>query len=128
LRVERDVLMPLAGIARQDVAKYVQVEALVERLHTAEPEIAREYLDGRLEWARALEALRAEALMDHGEATLTYLNEFRSYMLAYTVGADAVKALVEAGGANDAVRWSRYERLMREPEVSVGVETGGRTF
>jgi hypothetical protein len=117
LRVERDVLMPLAGIKPKDVELSLRVEKLVDALQTAEPEIAREYLDGQLEWARALEALRLEALMEHGEATLTYLNEFRGYMLAYTVGLDSVKSLVESGGAKEQERWARYQELMLNPVV-----------
>ena len=119
LHIERDVLYPLAGLKRVDVAKDLEVEKLVEALHTAQPSIARDYLDGRLEFVRAADALEREELMEHAETMLLYLNEFRTYMLAYTVGSDAVKTMVEAGNPTDAERWRRFLNLMRNPVVSL---------
>jgi hypothetical protein len=57
--------------------------------------------------------------MQHGETTLLYLNEYRSYMLSYTLGVDTVKALIEAGNPTDAERWQRYLNLMTNPVVSL---------
>jgi len=119
LHIERDLLFPLAGIKRPDAERYLQVQKLVAGLHTAEPSIAREYLDDRLEFVRAADALERETLMQHGEATLLYLNEFRTYMLCYTVGNDSVRSLIESGHPTDAVRWQRYLNLMMNPVVSL---------
>jgi len=119
LRIERDVLAPAAGLTGLDFERYLALQALVDRLHTAEPSIAREYLDGMLEFERAAEALEHETLMEHGESTLLYLNEFRTYMLAYTQGVDSMRAYVEAGEPTDAERWRRYVALMMEPVVSI---------
>ena len=113
------MLYPLAGLKLVDVVKDLEVERLVDGLHTAEPSIARDYLDGRLEFVRAADALEREALMEHAETMLLYLNEFRSYMLAYTVGSDAVQRMVEAGSPSDAERWRRYSRLMTNPVASI---------
>ena len=119
LHIERDLLFPLAGISRSDARHYLEVEKLVARLHTAEPSIAREYLDDRLEFVRAADALQQETLMQHGETTLLYLNEYRTYMLTYTLGNDMVRALVEAGQPSEAERWRRYLDLMTNPVVSI---------
>ena len=119
LRIERDILLPLAGLKSLDVKRGLQIEDLVDELHTAEPSIARDYLDGKLEFVRAADALERETLMQHGEITLLYLNEFRTYMLAYTVGADVMQATIEAGQPTNAVRWQRYLSLMKNPVVSL---------
>lgn len=119
IRIERGILFPLAGISGQDVQRYIEVEDLVASLHTAEPSIARDYLDGRLEWARAVDALARETLMEHGETELLYLNEYRSYMLSYTLGYDMMQAFIEAGHPTDAERWQRYQSLMSNPVVSL---------
>jgi len=119
LHIERDLLFPLAGLKNLDAGRYLEVQRLIAALHTAEPSIAREYLDGRLEFVRAANALERETLMQHGETTLLYLNEYRSYMLSYTVGSDTVKAIVEAGHPTDAERWQRYRDLMTNPVVSL---------
>jgi hypothetical protein len=116
LAVERD-LLSVAGLKADDVKRYIRVETLVAGLHTAEPSIARDYLDGRLEFERAADALERETLMQHTETTLLYLNEFRTYMLTYTVGADQVRAYIEQGNANSAQRWQRYISLITEREV-----------
>lgn len=119
LHIERDVLIPLAGLKGLDVTKYLAVEKMVDGLHTAEPSIARKYLDGQLEFVRAGDELEREVLMQHPESMLLYLNEFRTYMLAYTVGSDAVQRMVEAGSPSDVERWRRYFGLMTNPVVSI---------
>lgn len=117
IQIERDVLFPAAGLPQRDIERYVRVEKLVAKLHTVEPEIAREYLNGRLEFARALSRLEEELLMEHGETMLTYLNEYRSYMLTYTVGMDTVEKYVNATGPSN--RWQRYTALMTAPVTSL---------
>jgi len=119
LHIERDLLFPIAGLKGLDCERYLEVQKLIDSLHTAEPSIARDYLDGRLEFVRAADALERETLMQHGETTLLYLNEYRSYMLSYTLGVDTVKALIEAGNPTDAKRWQRYLNLMTNPVVSL---------
>jgi hypothetical protein len=117
LHIERDLLLPIAGLKGLDCQRYLEVERLIDSLHTAEPSIARDFLDGKLEFVRAADALERETLMQHGETMLLYLNEYRSYMLSYTLGVDTVKALIEAGHPTDAERWQRYQNLMTNPVV-----------
>jgi hypothetical protein len=119
LHIERDLLASAAGLRPLDFVRYLALQRAVAALHTAEPSIAREYLDGRLEFVRAADALARETLMVHAEPTLLYLNEYRTYMLAYTLGQDRVQALVEAGQPSDAERWRRYVALMTGPVVSL---------
>jgi hypothetical protein len=119
LRVERDVLFPLAGLDAGKAERYLKVERLVDSLDSAEPEIAREYLDGRLEFVRAADALERETLMEHGETLLLYLNEYRSYMLTYTVGRSMVRQRIEQGNPSNEERWRRYVALMSQPVYSL---------
>ena len=119
LRIERDVLLPAAGLKNLDCERYLALQELLYQLHTAEPPIAREYLDGRLEFVRAADAFEHETLMKHAESTLLYLNEFRTYMLAYSMGSDTVQSLVEAGNPTTDERWRRYVGLMTDPVVSL---------
>jgi hypothetical protein len=115
LALERDVLFPIAGLSGKDAAKYLQIEALVDRLHPVEPSIAREYLDGRLEFERAGEQLQSAALMVHPEAALLYMNEYRSYVTTYTYGRDLVAAeLLRRSGNDQQARWEVYAQWMCE--------------
>lgn len=117
VRIESDVLFPLAGLKAGDVRRYVQVQKLVAGLHTAEPSIARDYLDGNLEFVRAADALERETAMEHSEAMLLYLNEFRTYMLTYTLGADEVEAFVEGEDPTPQQKWQRYLSLVTRQEM-----------
>lgn len=117
LRIESDILFPLAGLKAADVRRYFKVQKLIATLHTAEPSIARDYLDGNLEFVRAADALERETLMEHSETTLLYLNEFRTYMLTYTLGADQVKAFVENGTPSSEQKWQRYLSLVTMQEL-----------
>jgi hypothetical protein len=119
LHIERDMLLPLAELKGLDMQRYLEIQKLIAMLHTAEPSIAREYLDGRLEFVRAAQALERETLMEHGETSLLYLNEYRSYMLSYTQGSDTVQEIIEARHPTDAERWRRYQGLMTRPIVSL---------
>ena len=108
-----DQLLPAAGIAGEDAGRYVRIARLVDDLQEIEVQIARRYLDGSLEFARAATALENEALMRETGATLKYINEFRSYITAYTTGRRAAIAAVDscAGSDDRERRWKCFERL-----------------
>jgi hypothetical protein len=60
---------------------------------------------------RAAWALEAQVLMLHSEATLKYINEYRSYLTAYTLGRDMVAdAVDDQPGRSPAARWQRFEQ------------------
>ena len=100
--VERDVLFPLAGLKAAEAERYVRVSSLIRGLASAEPAVARDYLDGRLEFVRAEDVLAREALMAHAEPVLLYENEYRSYMLAYTDGPERVGVWLGAPGSEES--------------------------
>ena len=97
--VERTLLFPLAGLPPAEAERYVRISSLVRGLASAEPAIVRDYLDDRLEFVRAGDLLGREVLMAHAEALLLYVNEYRSYMLAYTDGPERVGVLLGEPGA-----------------------------
>ncbi len=99
IEVERALLFPLAGLPAAEAGRYVTLSSLVRQLASAEPAIARNYLDGELEFVRAGDVLAREELMAHAEAMLLYTNEYRSYMLAYTDGPERVGVLLGAPGS-----------------------------
>ena len=108
VRFERDVLFPLAGLEAGGAAPHVAVERLAGDLQLAQAGIARRYLDGELEFARAVTALEDQALVPHAEALVKYINQYRSYLTTYTSGRVALAArLTACGGAApaDEMRW-----------------------
>jgi hypothetical protein len=118
VRVERERLFPLAGLHASGVEPHVAVERLVGDLQVAQAGVARQYLDGDLEFARAVNALEAQALVPHAEALIKYVNEYRSYVTTYTTGR-TLAALRQAACAGpeprDEVRWRCFERELLAP-------------
>ena len=105
---ERDELFPLAGLDSGQAARHVAAGRLVDRLHTIEADIARKYLDDDLDFPRAAAALERDALMPSAEATLKFLNQFRSYAATYTLGRDRLERVVDHD-------WAVYRRAVTDP-------------
>lgn len=124
--IERDLLFPAAGLPAGAARRYVLISNLVRGLDSAEPALAQEYLDGRLEFVRAEDELAREMLMLHSEASLLYLNEYRSYMLAYTDGPRRMQAYLSGTGQGGSrpeapshegdrlQQWRRFQGLTRQ--------------
>jgi len=111
---ERRDLVPAAGIRVDEVSRAVRVARLIEELQDVQVQIARRYLDGALEFVRASAALRDEALNPEPDATLKYINEFRSYVTAYTTGRQAASRFISScTGSGDRNRsWVCFEQLL----------------
>jgi hypothetical protein len=117
LAFERDALFPLAGLAPSDAEPYIRVGRLVDQLQGVQARIARQYLDGELDFPRASAALERDALMPSADATLKFLNRFRSYGATYTIGRDALSRYLNAHStAGDAAsRWRAYINVVSDP-------------
>ena len=112
LRVERERLFPLAGLRPDGAERHVTVERLVGDLQAVQADVARRYLDGQLEFARAVTALEEQALVPHAEALVKYVNEYRSYVTTYTAGRRALAARLAAcagPATTEAVRWRCFQ-------------------
>jgi hypothetical protein len=114
LAVVRDRLFPLAGLAPSGAAAHIAVERLVGELQVVQSDVARRYLDGGLEFARAVTELEERALVPHAEALVKYMNEYRSYVTTYTAGADAFTVRC-SGQASDAARWRCFLQDLTNP-------------
>ena len=116
VRVERERLLPLAGLHSGGVEQHVAVERLVSDLQLVQAGVARQYLDGDLEFARAVSALEDQALVPHAEALIKYVNQYRSYVTTYTTGrtlAASRQAACAGPEPRDDVRWRCFEREIR---------------
>ena len=121
IRVERDRLFPLAGLDPAGAEQHIAIERLVGELQSVQADVARRYIDGELEFSRAVTALEEQALVPYAEAMLKYVNEYRSYVTTYTAGRDAFAARLTAcssASAPEQVRWQCFERLMRDATAS----------
>jgi hypothetical protein len=107
---ERDVLFPLAGLEPRQAESYLTVAHLSECLTPSLASVVERYLSGDLDFVEAGWALEAEALMAHPTATLQFVNEYRGYALAYTLGRAQLMPLVGPDVPTDR-RWQNFVRL-----------------
>ena len=116
LAFERDELFPPAGLDPSDADRYVRVGRLVDQLLGVQAGIARRYLDGELDFARASAALERDALMPSADAMLKFLNQFRTYAATYTIGRDALARYLNAHSSADDVagRWRAYINVVTD--------------
>jgi len=116
LAFERDVLFPIAGVDPAAAALHVRIGRLVDRLSGPQAAIARQYLDGALDFPRAAAALERDALMPSADATLKFLNQFRSYAATYTLGRDRLRRHLDAtSGGDKNARWRAFRDLVTSP-------------
>lgn len=108
---ERDVLMPLAGLAPADVAKKAEILALTRELARSEYTIADDYLAGRIGREEAVARLSKYTLTapDKAAQRLRFIDTYRSYVTNYGLGRDTVQAWIEAQGPD---HWASMERLL----------------
>ncbi|WP_421730499.1 hypothetical protein [Brevundimonas sp.] len=117
---ERDVLMPLAGLAPADTAKKNQILRLTQQLARAEYAIADDYLAGRIDRDQAA-ALISKYLVtqpDKAAQRVRFIDTYRSYIINYGLGRDTVQAWVEAQGPD---HWAAMERLLSSQILPVDI-------
>ena len=121
LAFARDVIFPAAGLDASKAAEFYDVIELAERLAPAADEAARRYLDGQFDAAEAIQWLETYALYSRSRAEqrLRFVDQYRSYVINYTVGKRLVERWIESsGGASDPERrWELFEALITSPRA-----------
>jgi hypothetical protein len=121
LAFARDVIFPAAGLDASRAAEFYEVVDLAERLAPAADEAARRYLDGQFDAAEAIRWLETYALYSRSRAErrLQFVDQYRSYVINYTVGKRLVARWVESrGGASNAERrWALFAELISSPRL-----------
>ena len=108
---EREVLMPLAGLAPADVAAKAELMALTHTLARAEYTIADDYLAGRVGRDETIARLSKYLLTppDKAAQRLRFIDAYRSYIINYGLGRDTVEAWVSRQGPDP---WRGMETLL----------------
>ena len=120
LAFEREVLFPAAGLDPARAAEYYDVLALVERFTYAENEVARRYLNGRIDAKAAVEWLMKYTLQPRprAEQRLRFTEQYRSYVINYNRGKDLVAAYIEKRVGSDRTKqWREFEKLLSSPRL-----------
>ena len=112
LGFEREVLFPLAGLDPAEAELYSRVERAMRRLAPLRIEGARAYLDGKRDRVQSVLWLENEALVPAPWAFLRFVDRYRTYVVAYTLGPERVRRRIEGGTSN---AWREYLALATEP-------------
>jgi hypothetical protein len=119
---ERTVLFPAAGLNPSRAAEYYEVQGLVDRLSYAGNEAARRYLNDEIDASAAAAWLEKYALMPSARARqrVRFFDQYRSYVINYTVGEELVARHMESHGGtpeNPARRWEVFSELISAPRL-----------
>lgn len=117
---ERDSLFPLAGLDTALATPNAAVREVMTGLNFARNEVARRYLDGDIDSTAAIAAMERYWLQSPEQAakTLRFIQQYRSYVINYNVGAALVADwIARQGGTTDARRWRAFVQLLSTPRL-----------
>ena len=116
---ERDVLMPLAEIPVPADDRYWQLLAAMKALGGARLTIAQQYLDGVIDRPTAVALTRKYLLVSQkrAEQSVSFTDQYRSYVINYGLGEAMVRAHVERGRPSRDEMWRRMAKLVSEPTL-----------
>jgi hypothetical protein len=115
-RLFREELFPLVGLDPRGAEAYADICELIDRLAGATTLVVRRYLAGELTAAEAATALERDAVMEHPEGLLAYVDRYRGYALAYTWGRDRLLSNLTSPALGDEDRWKRLQQRMTSPQ------------
>jgi hypothetical protein len=81
--------------------------------------IAAMYLDGKVDRAAALDLIQTYQLVSRkrAEQSLSFTEQYRSYVINYGLGQDIVAADLDRAGRDPAARWKRMEAIISQPTL-----------
>lgn len=120
IKYEKEVLFPLAGLDPANVEKYYKIKKLGSQLTFAGNDIGRRYLDKTITREEAIQQYSKYRLMTPGRADkyLSFIDQYRSYIINYNVGYKMVKDYIEKRGGtedNPQKRWDEFKNLLSTP-------------
>ncbi len=119
LKFETSVLYPLAGLDAKDAGRFLGLLEAQKKLAGSRFTIAADYLSGRIDRETAIALTQKYGLVSRkrAEQTVSFSEQYRSYVINYGLGQDMVREHVERAGPGQAARWKRMEHLLSEPTV-----------
>jgi hypothetical protein len=119
LAFERSTLYPLAGLQPADASRYLALQLAMEDLAGARFTIARDYLEGRITRAQAVELTQRYQLVGarRADQSVAFIDQYRTYVINYGLGKDMVRGHIEAAGPDRAARWAAMRRILSQPTL-----------
>lgn len=118
----RDVLLPLAGLDTSGISLYFKALDTKGKLNYVRNDIARGLLSGSMTEEESMRWLQDYGLFNKETAakSISFIRNYRSYVINYNYGLDLVKQYVESHGGEDPVeRWKVFETLLNQ-QIRIG--------
>lgn len=117
LKFEVAVLYPMAGLDPKDAGRYLGLLEAQQKLSGSRFTIAAEYLAGRIDRETAIALTQKYGLVSRkrAEQTVSFAEQYRSYVINYGLGQQMVRDYVERAGPGQPERWARMRALLSEP-------------
>ena len=114
LEYETTKLFPLAGLDSNLVEKYYQLERLLEQLSFVGNEVARQYLNKKIDKSQAVMLLKNYNLYSDKRAKqrVAFIDDYRSYVINYNVGQQIVKNYIETTAKTTKDKWQKFAELL----------------
>ena len=116
IEYEREVLFPRAGLDPEQAVTLSRLNALKRKLAHSQAATAQLYLDGVITREEAVEQRRRYGLMSRARAeqSVRFIEQYRSYVLNYSLGQDIVQTYIERRADDVDTRWIAFERMLTE--------------
>ena len=126
LEYEREVLYPLAGLDPDTAGAFWALQIAKQALSGARMTIAQRYLDKELSREDAVAYMMKYQLVSRkrAEQSLSFNDQYRSYVINYGLGLDMVREWIEAQGDAPIWRWKAMEQLLSEPMLPGDLKGG----
>jgi len=120
IQFEKNVLYPLAGLDPKLADSHERVAKLMGQLSYASNEVARMYINGKIDAETAASMLQEYTLSSEQKAKqrVKFYDAYGAYVINYNWGKDLVKNWVEAGPDQSLQgRWKRFAKLLSSPRL-----------
>lgn len=116
---EAERLYPIAGLDPAGAVAYDKLLNLLHELAGARMTIAAMYLNGEVDRAAALDLIQKYQLISRkrAEQSLSFTENYRSYVINYGLGQDMVTADLARAGRDSKARWKRMEAIISQPTL-----------
>jgi hypothetical protein len=116
VQFQREVLYPMAGLDPQLAESLERLNGLTSELAFARVATTRLYLDGDISRETAIERTRKYGLTsrERAEKSVRFTEQYRSYVLNYSIGKALVQAYIERQSDDPEGRWQAFQRMLVE--------------
>lgn len=115
-KFEQETLYPLAGIDTENAGKLAQLNDLLRELKYSRIAIAKLYLDGEITRQEAIKQTVKYSLVstERAKSSVKFIEQYRAYVLNYTIGEDLIAAYIDRNSKTHAERWAQFKQLLTQ--------------